>query len=86
MQRVTLRVGSFHGFWGRKSVVGNKATAAVVVVVIVQADRQDDFFQARLRSFEVWLQFAAPARGEVAPKPLEELPVVLQILLSQVML
>ncbi|CAM9711010.1 unnamed protein product, partial [Ectocarpus fasciculatus] len=48
------------------------------------ADRQDDFFQARLRSFQVWLQFAAPARGEVAPKPLEELPVVLQILLSQV--
>ncbi|CAM9708559.1 unnamed protein product, partial [Hapterophycus canaliculatus] len=48
------------------------------------ADRQDDFFQSRLKAFEIWLEFAATGGREVAPRPLEELPVVLQILLSQV--
>lgn len=88
------------------------------VLVLDQADRQDGFFQGRLKAFEVWLQFAGasprvrgeglgtgsppdtsgaaaaaadfgPGEGEVdgeevAQRPLEELPVVLQILLSQV--
>lgn len=90
----------------------------VVVVVLDQADRQDGFFQGRLKAFEVWLQFAGASPrvrgeglgagslpdtsgaaaaaaaygpverevdgGDVAQRPLEELPVVLQILLSQV--
>lgn len=52
--------------------------------IATQADRQDDFFQSRLKAFEIWLESAAAGGREVAPRSLEELPVVLQILLSQV--
>ena len=49
---------------------------------------QDGFFQEQLMAFQVWLQFAGEVArngdGLMSQRPPEQLPVVLQVLLSQV--
>ncbi|CAM9280365.1 unnamed protein product, partial [Phaeothamnion confervicola] len=68
----------------RGSVTGAAAAAPVAAEAKMATD--DGFFREQLTAFEVWLQFGGQVepRGADGPhKPPEQLPVVLQVLLSQ---